>query len=234
MKVLLTGADGQIGTHLAPHLRERHHVRLAWWDPAAPPGRPDWARPGDDVRLADLSDRDAVRPVVRGVDAVVHVPGRRGATASWDELLRLNVPGFHNIFEEAAASGVRRVVLASSAHVTGGWLREGPAVLDPGVPVRPDSLCAVTDVFGEAVGRLVSDRWGLSVICLRLGRVTAEPGRDAADAWLSPRDLRRLVDCALAAPVRFGVYNGVSACPGTPWDLTATERDLGYRPGGCP
>ena len=233
MKVLLTGADGPIGTQLVPHLRERHQLRLSWWDPAPPPGVPGWARPGDDVRLADLADRDAVRSLMDGVDAVVHLAGLRGADAGWAELLGPNIDGVHNIFEEAAASGVRRVVFASSAHVAGGWLPNGPTIIDHHVPVRPDSLSAVTEVFGEAVGRLVSDRWGLPVICLRMGDVAEQPGDDPLRAWLSPADLRQLIDRTLTAPVRFGVYYGVSPHAGSPWDVTNAEHDLGYHPVGA-
>jgi NAD+ dependent glucose-6-phosphate dehydrogenase len=230
MKVLLTGANGQIGMHLVQHLRERHRLRLAWWDPAPPPGRPDWALADDDVRFADITDPDAVRSMMNGVDAVVHLAAERRATSEWEALHGPNIEGVHNVFEEAAHSGVQRVVFASSARVAGGWIPDGPPVLDPDVPMRPDSLCAVTQAFGEAVGRLVSDRWGLSVICLRVGQVVRRPNGDALRAWLSPRDLRHLVDCCLAAPVRFGVYYGVSAHSAAPWDLQIARRDLGYQP----
>jgi NAD+ dependent glucose-6-phosphate dehydrogenase len=230
MKVLLTGANGHIGTHLVQHLRERHSVRLAWWDPAPRSGRPDWALPGDDVRFADITDADAVRSMMNGVDAVVHLAAERRATSEWEALHGPNVEGVRNVFEEAARSGVQRVIFASSVHVAGGWISDGPAVVDPDVPVRPDSLCAVTQAFGEAVGRLVSDRWGLSVICLRMGQVARRPDGNALRAWLSPRDLRHLIDCSLAAPVRFGVYYGVSAHSEAPWDLRTARRDLGYQP----
>jgi NAD+ dependent glucose-6-phosphate dehydrogenase len=237
-KVLLTGANGPIGTHLVSHLRERHQLRLSWWDPAAPPGlpgwaHPDWAQPGDDVRRADIADRDAVHDLMDGIDAVVHLAALRGPTAAWSELLGPNIDGVHNIFEEAAASGVRRVVLASSAHVAGGWLPDAPSTITHHVPVRPDSLSAVTEVFGEAVGRLVSDRWGLSVICLRIGDVSERPGADPLRPWLSPADLRQLIDCALTAPVRFGVYYGVSPHADTPWDTKHAEQDLNYHPVGA-
>jgi nucleoside-diphosphate-sugar epimerase len=211
VRVLLTGADGHIGTHLAEHLRERHDLRLA-------------------RQNADLADAGAVRSLMSGVDAVVHLAAERHAAARWEALRGPNIEGMHNVFEEAARGGVRRVIFASSAHVTGGWIPGGPPVLETGVPLRPDSLCAVTQAFGEAVGRLVSDRWGLSVICLRLGHVAPRPDDDTLRAWLSPRDLRQLIDRSLAAAVRFGVYYGVSATAGAPWDLETARRDLGYQP----
>lgn len=229
MNVLLTGADGPIGRYLVPHLRERHVLRLSWWDPGAPPGRPSWAAPGDDVRRADITDQAAVRDTMGGVDAVVHLAGERRETAGWEELAGPNVDGVRNVLEEAVRAGVGRVLLASSTQVTGGWDAGDPGTPAPAAPVRPDSLCAVTQVFGEALASLMADRWGLPVICLRLGQVARRPGSRPL-SWLSPRDLCHLVDCGLAARVRSGVYYGISANTGAPWDLASAGRDLGYRP----
>jgi uronate dehydrogenase len=50
--------------------------------------------------------------------------------------------------------------------------------------------------------------------------------------WLSTRDLCQLVERCIEADagLRFAVLNGVSANTGTPWDLEAARRLVGYEP----
>ena len=44
-------------------------------------------------------------------------------------------------------------------------------MFDASVEVRPDSLYGVSKVFGEALGRYYSERYGMRVICVRIGSV---------------------------------------------------------------
>jgi uronate dehydrogenase len=83
----------------------------------------------------------------------------------------------------------------------------------------------------EALGALYADRYGLDVVCLRIGTQAPEPPTLRALAtWLSPRDAVALVDAALRFPTPgFRVVWGVSANTRGWWDLTAA-RSLGYEP----
>jgi uronate dehydrogenase len=81
----------------------------------------------------------------------------------------------------------------------------------------------------EALGSLYVDRYGLDVVCLRIGSAFPEPTtvRQLA-TWLSPTDTVGLVDAALRAPSPgFAVVWGVSDNTRRWWDLTAA-RALGY------
>jgi uronate dehydrogenase len=73
-------------------------------------------------------------------------------------------------------------------------------------------MYAFTKVFGEAVGRLYADKWGLEVVCLRIGAFGERPGGgDAAGTWLSPRDMVQLLTRAVTVPgLRFSVVYGAS------------------------
>ena len=64
--------------------------------------------------------------------------------------------------------GVKRVVFASTNHVTGLYEEEG-MYTTPEMPVRPDSLYGASKAFGESLGRYYVDRYGLEVVCLRIG-----------------------------------------------------------------
>ena len=83
----------------------------------------------------------------------------------------------------------------------------------------------------EALGSLYADRYGLDVVCLRIGSAFPEPTTVRMLAtWLSPADTLSLVDAALTAPSPgFAVVWGVSANTRNWWDLTAARR-LGFDP----
>jgi len=69
------------------------------------------------------------------------------------------------------------------------------------------------------------------MVCLRVGWVLEKPfNEQGLRMWLSPRDLGQLAVRALEAPVRFGIYYGVSDNRRRHWDLENARRELGYAP----
>jgi uronate dehydrogenase len=223
-RVLLTGAAGRIGSclraGLRPGLRE---LRLS--DVA--PLRPE--HEAETVASADLADAGAVARAAEGVDAIVHLGGEPGE-AAFDDLVDPNVRGVFHVLDAARRAGASRVVLASSNHVTGFY--PAGVRLKGGEPVRPDSLYGVTKAFGEALGRMYVDKFGLEVVCVRIGtfgRRPAEPRQLAT--WLSHGDAVRLFRACLTAPspLGFAVVYGASANTRGWWDLGPARR-LGYDP----
>lgn len=183
---------------------------------------------GEELLEADLTDLAAAREAVSGADAVVHLAAIPEEDV-FDRLLQVNVRGAYNVFEAARREGVRRVVFASTNHVTGLYPRSQR--IGPDDPVRPDSLYGVTKVFGEAVGRLYAEKWGLEVVCLRIGAFGARPeSAEEAPMWLSPRDGVRLCTRALVAPaVGFLVVYGASRVEDGWWDDPGANA-IGYEP----
>jgi uronate dehydrogenase len=123
-------------------------------------------------------------------------------------------------------------VLASSNHATGFTTRPSSGLLrEVDAPPRPDTYYGVSKVAMEALGSLYADRYGLDVVCLRIGSAFPEPTTTRMLAtWLSPDDTVSLVDAALRAPSPgFAVVWGVSDNTRNWWDLTAA-RALGYQP----
>jgi uronate dehydrogenase len=89
----------------------------------------------------------------------------------------------------------------------------------------------VTKAYGEALGSLYVDKFGLDVICIRIGSFAPRPRqvRELA-TWLSPADAVRLFAACLSAPsVGFRVVYGASANTRLNWDLSPA-RELGYEP----
>lgn len=221
--VLLTGAAGRIGSVLRSAWRSEFAVlRIADFRDLGD------VKGGEQAFAVDLADFEATRRAIDGADAVVHL----AAIPTEDRFARLvesNVTATYNIFEAARQAGVQRVVFASTNHVTG-FYKETERVR-PDDPVRPDSLYAVTKVFGEALGRLYADKWGMEVVCVRIGAFDEQP-RDAhaLRMWLSPRDAVQLFTKALTTPgVGFLVVYGLSRSCESWWDNPGAEV-LGYEP----
>ncbi|MFG3344003.1 NAD-dependent epimerase/dehydratase family protein [Streptomyces sp. NPDC048018] len=222
--VAMTGAAGTIGSVLREALRADAE-RLILVDRV--PLRP--AAPNEEVRAADLRDATAVAAALAGADAVLHLGGLPDE-APLPELLDTNVLGTHHVLEAARRTGIRRVVLAGSNRVTGFHLVGH--LTGPDEPVRPDGLYGVSKAAVEALGRLYADKFGLSVLCLRIGsfeRVPTETRHLAT--WLSHRDAVGYVRAALAAPPvpGFTAVYAVSANTRRYWELPAPAA-LDYVP----
>jgi NAD+ dependent glucose-6-phosphate dehydrogenase len=107
-RVLITGADGTIGTAVREHLGDRYELVGLTLEPQDFPGH-----------VGDISDFDAVRPAFDGMDAVVHLAASPSIEAPWEDVLPNNLVGTYNVFEAARQAGASRVVFASSSHAVG-------------------------------------------------------------------------------------------------------------------
>jgi uronate dehydrogenase len=223
-RILLTGAAGYLGSVLRPALREiAPSVRLTDVVPLK-----EKTVYGEEYVHADLADVAQMHSVMRDVDAVVHLGGV-SVEAPWQPILQANIIGTYNVFEAARQAGVRRVVYASSHHAIGFYRRERK--VGPDEPVRPDSRYGVSKVFGEAVGRLYADKYGMSVVAQRIGVARPEPQNPRGlIAWLSERDYVQLTQRCLQAPdIHFLVVYGVSANDGSIWTNPGAET-IGFKP----
>jgi uronate dehydrogenase len=222
-RLLLTGAAGALGRELRPRLKAYCDVlRLS---DIADLGT---AAAGEELRPAALEDQAAVQALLDGVDAVVHLGGV-SVEKPFDVILPANIVGVFNLYEAARAHGVRRVVFASSNHVTGFYRQD--ETISPQDPVRPDGYYGLSKAFGENLSRFYFDRHGIETVCLRIGSSFPEPkDRRMLATWLSHDDLERLVVASLSAPaVGHTVIYGMSDNRLTWWDNTSA-RHIGYRP----
>ena len=102
-------------------------------------------------------------------------------------------------------------------------------------PLRPSGLYGASKVWGEALGRQYSDAHGVSVICLRIGRVRAEDRpRESREftVWLSQRDAARMIERCLAAPatLRFDIFFVTSRLRWGYRDLDHARAVVGFEP----
>jgi uronate dehydrogenase len=224
-RILITGAAGKIGDVLRKGLRGSYPLmRLL---DIAPLGS---VEQGEELCTADIRDIAALEKAMAGIDCVTHLAGVP-EEAEWETVLALNIEGCFNVFEAARRQGVKRAIFASSNHAVGFHRRE--RFIDNTVVPRPDTRYGVSKVFGEALGRLYADKYGLSVACLRIGTFRT-PDRPAEArqllTWISHRDMVQLVRRCIDHPnYHFVTVYGVSNNLRSRWDNT-NVKFLGYRP----
>jgi nucleoside-diphosphate-sugar epimerase len=238
--VLVTGLSGLIGSALHRHLdKSAYEVR----------GLNRRAVPGVVCHQADIANLAAIEPAFAGVDVVVHLAAAIGSPP-FEAVIQHNVVGTYNVFEASRRAGVRRVVFASSGAVVSGYESQPPfAALVAGryeaagsvptltheSPLHPSGLYGASKVWGEALGRHYADAHGLSVICVRIGRVTHEDRpqlpREFA-VWCSQRDIARFLERCIAAPpsVRFETFFVTSNNRWGYRDLGHAREVLGWEP----
>lgn len=231
-RLLVTGLSGLIGSALRKELEGKYAFRALNRRPV----------PGVESHLADLGDLDAIQPHFDAVDTVVHLAAAAGNHNAPEQILSANVLGTYHVFEAARRAGVARVVFASSGATVSGWEREPPfshvvagrydavagswSPLSHEAPLRPSGLYGASKMWGEALARHYADAHGLSMICLRIGRVRAEDRPLEArefSVWCSQRDVVRMILACIEAPttVRFDIFYVVS-------DNRWSYRDIGH------
>jgi len=219
-KTLLTGASGRLGSYL----RERF----------AASGRPllatDLVAPADggEVVLADLADRAAVEALMQDIEAVVHFGGMANE-APWQTILEANIAGTYNVFEAARQAGVKRVIYASSYHVLG-MHKVSDAPLDRHAEVRPDSLYAVSKLFGENLSRLYYDKFGIACLNVRICAANNPGSQRDLKIWCDREDLARLVFAGLdARELGYRTVFAMSDNAGA-WYVNEPDQMLGWKP----
>lgn len=222
-RILLTGAAGGLGKALRERLKANCNVlRLS--------DRLDFGPAGEreEVAVADLADADAVMSMMQGVDAIIHLGGV-SVESPFNPILQANIIGAYNLYEAARKQGVKRVVFASSNHVTGFYKQSETITADQ--PARPDGLYGLSKAFGEDLSRLYFDRYGIETACVRIGSSFPEPrDRRMLATWLSFDDLHRLITACLTTPVlAHTIIFGMSNNAVTWWD-NSRARHVGYVP----
>ena len=146
MKILITGAAGNLGSNLARYLTgSGHALRLLIHRKNLPFDIS--AFPNVSVYRADLEDPGTLAEPCRDADCVVHFAGILFAPRPEKFLPKTNVEYVRNIVNVSLANGVRKFILISFPHVEGESTPENPAkgLLDG----NPTSVHAKTRLAAE-------------------------------------------------------------------------------------
>jgi nucleoside-diphosphate-sugar epimerase len=177
--VAVTGASGLVGRHLLPVLADHPDVdRVVGLDVREPERRPHAV----EFHRVDIAGAE-LKPLLDGVDVVVHLAGVVDPVLDESLMARVNVEGTRHVLDAAASVGVRRVVRISSATVYGAWANN-PVPLTEQSPLRPNPHFSPA-VQGAEVERLLTE-WraehpGVTVTTLRSAPVVG-PGAERLPA----------------------------------------------------
>ncbi len=164
MRVLVTGATGFTGGHLARALAARGDTVSALVRTEGPAAAA-LAQAGVTLVIGDLRDRQALAAATGGVDVVYHIAAIYRQAGLKDDVYRaVNATAVKDLVEAAARGGVRRVVHCSTVGVHGD-VEHPPANED--APLRPGDVYQVTKLEGEERARETGDRLGIEVTIAR-------------------------------------------------------------------
>jgi uronate dehydrogenase len=222
MKLLITGGCGGVGLKLRKEIGARFE-RVRILDRIA-----DTLAPNEEGMIGDVADMAAVMAAMDGMDAVIHLAALP-VEGSFEEILQSNIVGTYNVYEAAYRKGARRVIFGSSNHAVGFYPRSQR--IDTTVAGRPDSRYGLSKCWGEDVGSLYADKYGVKSLHIRIGNAFDYPSSARALAiWVSARDLAQLVMIGLEhADIHNTIVYGVSdnaAC----WYDNSAAYALGYKP----
>jgi nucleoside-diphosphate-sugar epimerase len=246
MRVVITGAAGEIGSQVTEELSGKHELCLIDRRPVA--GRMSmiadlsksysWTRWRRRLRM---SEYPRWVQAFKGADVILHLAVDQRPTRQDRQLLFDNVAMTLNVIEAAAHHRVSRVVFASSNWAVkrtehelapACYLPDGPKI-GSDAPPRPITAYGVAKTLGEISGRMAVDTSQLDAfVAVRIGSFLAVPPEDERRTrWIGVEDMRSLLRrCVEAEVCGFHVVYGVSAQPNSPYDLSHTRNLLCWQP----
>jgi len=165
VRVLVTGATGFTGGHLARALAQRGYDVTAMVRSHGGPAA-DLQRDGIALVDGDLATPASLEPALaRGFDVVYNIAALYRQAGLPDSVYRqVNAVAVGQLIEAAARAGVRRVVHCSTVGVHGD-VEHPPAGED--APIRPGDVYQVSKVEGERIALETAARTGIEVAIAR-------------------------------------------------------------------
>ena len=241
MRVLVTGAAGNLGSRLARFLLDSPHELKLMIHRRALPFDPS-PHPRVTVVPSDLGNAASLRAACDGVDCIVHFAGILFAPRPEKFLPRTNTGYVENLVGAARVVGVRKFVLVSFPHVEGETTPEAPATdrLDGNpasvhartrlaaerhlfeecrrVPMTPVVLRAAM-VYGRGILMIEAARW------LLRRRLLAVWKRPTWNHLIALPDFLRAAVAAIESDGASGIYNVADDEPRTLQDFLDAIAD---------
>jgi nucleoside-diphosphate-sugar epimerase len=165
VNILIVGASGNLGSHLAKHLiRSPHHLRLLVHKRPFPFALPQGKA---EIACADLEQPASLQRVCQNIDCIVYVAGVLFKPRPETYLYRTNTIYVQNIVDAAGQSGVKKFILVSFPHVEENTSPEKPAI--GLLEVDPKSIHARSRLAAEKYLFRTCENGNMRPIVLRAG-----------------------------------------------------------------
>lgn len=194
--VLVVGGAGLIGSHIVDLLLEAGVREVRVFDSLVRGSRDNLSNAHGNARFTliegDIRDRAALGLAVAGCDRVFHQAAIRITQCATQpqECIDVLVKGAFNVFEAAAAAGVKKVVYASSASVYGA--AESFPTTERHHPYNNRTLYGAAKLMNEGIAKHFHDMNGLASVGLRYFNVYG-PRMDVTGAYTEV--FMRWLDC---------------------------------------
>lgn len=211
MKIAITGAEGKVGQALIGQL-DPEFFEISKLD----------------LPQHDVSNLESLIEDTKGHDALIHLAWK---DLSVDSVDPINGIMYENVYRAGVANKIGLIIMGSSNHARDHSQRESDGMIRyTGNVETANNLYGVEKQKMEAMGRFFANKYGLSVLCLRIGNVNPEdtPRPDKPTRWMSHRDFGQLITKAMLLkfePGHFEVVYGVSQQPVFDW-----ANSFGYDP----
>ena len=235
--VLVTGAAGNIGSHVTRHLRAEGIAVTGFSNVEfADDFEAERLLVGDSTKEPDIAEAlDAGGTDLPPVDAVVHLAALAHPSAGTPyDVYSTNVVSTFNVLAQAGAAGIKRAAIASSINAYGVIFnshRPLPAYfpLDEKMPTDIDDWYSLSKQSDEWTARMAWRRWGIDIVAFRFpftapmdriqkmtSHVRDNPDATLREGWsyLDVRDAARAVYLSLVVPFS-GVHPVLLAAPTT-------------------
>ena len=170
-QILITGATGFIGSHLAEFLVERGFGVVAFdrYNPNNHWGLLEKSKYRHDMEiiLGDVRDYDSVYNAMKGCDTVFHLAALIGIPYSYISPLayiRTNIEGTYNVLEAARQLNLKQVVIASTSEVYG---TAQYVPIDEKHPLQPQSPYSASKIGADQMALSFHLAFGLPVTVAR-------------------------------------------------------------------
>lgn len=153
-RVLVTGGEGFIGSHLIERLvnEEAEVAALAHYNPFGKRGWLDKSTAREvEVLLGDVRDQERVFDAIEGRDVVFHLAALIGIPYSYEapeSYVQVNVHGTYNVVNACRRAGVERMVHTSTSETYGSALY---VPIDESHPLQPQSPYSATKIGGDMI-----------------------------------------------------------------------------------
>lgn len=171
MKVLVTGADGFIGSHLTEALlKEGYQVRaLAQYNSFNYWGWLEDIKPSSNLEIVcgDVRDPNYCREISKGIDVIFHLAALIAIPYSYiapESFIETNVKGTLNICQAAKDNGVKRILVTSTSEVYG-TAKYVP--IDEKHPLQPQSPYSASKIGADAIAMSFYNAYQLPLTIVR-------------------------------------------------------------------